>query len=60
MFCPEPDPILRADAKRKAAEQLEANLLEGLNSPESELTSADVMAIRNDALARLEVQKHHP
>jgi antitoxin ParD1/3/4 len=49
--------LIRADEKRKAEEQLEALLLEGLNSPESELTSGDWSAIRKEALARLEARK---
>ena len=49
--------LIRADEKRKAEEQLEAKLLEGLNSPTSELTSADWSALRKEALARLDVRK---
>ncbi|MHB8348570.1 MAG: type II toxin-antitoxin system ParD family antitoxin [Acidiferrobacterales bacterium] len=49
--------LIRADEKRKAEEQLEARLLEGLNGPESELTPAEWSAIRKEALARLEVRK---
>ncbi len=49
--------LIRAEAKRKAEEQLEARLLEGLNGPESELTPAEWSAIRKEALARLEVRK---
>jgi antitoxin ParD1/3/4 len=49
--------LIRADEKRKAQEWLEAKLLEGLNSPESELTAADWSSIRQDALARLEDRK---
>ena len=49
--------LIRADEKRKAEEHLEAKLLEGLNSPESELTPADWSAIRKDALAKLEVKR---
>jgi antitoxin ParD1/3/4 len=45
--------LIRADEKRKAEEQLEAKLLEGLNSPESELTAADWKAIRSEALVRV-------
>jgi len=48
--------LIRADEKRKAEEQLEAMLLEGLNSPESELTKADRKAIRSEALARLQAR----
>ena len=41
----------RVDDKREAEEQLEAMLLEGLNTHESELTRADWKAIRGEALA---------
>jgi antitoxin ParD1/3/4 len=49
--------LIRADEKRKAEEQLEAKLLEGLNGPESELTPAEWNAIRQEALARLAARK---
>ena len=49
--------LIRADEKRKAEEQIEAKLLEGLNSTESELTPADWSAIRKEALTRLEARK---
>ena len=49
--------LIRADEKRKGEEQLETSLLEGLNSPESELTPADWGALRKEALARLEARK---
>ncbi len=49
--------LIRADEKRKAAEALEAKLLEGLSGPESELTPADWNAIREEALARLAARK---
>jgi len=49
--------LIRADEKRKAEEQLEAKLLEGLNSPESELTPADWRTIRKEAWAKLEARK---
>ena len=49
--------LIRADEKRKVEEQLETKLLEGLNSAESELTSEDWSAIRQEALARLEARK---
>ena len=48
--------LIRADEKRKAEEQLEAMLLEGLNSPESELTKADWKAIRGEALVRIQAR----
>ena len=49
--------LIRADEKRKAEEQLEAKLLEGLNSAESELTPADWSALRKEALERIEARK---
>ena len=49
--------LIRADEKRKTEDQLEAKLLEGLNSHESELTPADWSALRKEALARLEERK---
>ena len=49
--------LIRADEKRKAEEQLEAKLLGGLNSAESELTPADWSALRKAALSRLEARK---
>jgi antitoxin ParD1/3/4 len=50
--------LIRADEKRKAEDQLEALLLEGLSSAESEqLTPADWRAIRSEALAKVEARK---
>jgi antitoxin ParD1/3/4 len=49
--------LIRADEKRKAEEQLEAKLLEGLNSTASPLTQADWSAIRSQAMAALEARK---
>jgi len=49
--------LIRADEKRKAEEQLETKLLEGLNSTEIELTPADWRAIRIEALAKVEARK---
>ncbi len=49
--------LIRADEKRKAEEQLEALLLEGLGSAESELTPADWSAIRQEALAKVTARK---
>jgi antitoxin ParD1/3/4 len=49
--------LIRADERRKAEEFLEAKLLEGMNSPEAELTPADWSAIRQEALARVEARK---
>ena len=45
--------LIRADEKRKAEEQLEAKLLEGLSSQESELTTEDWSDIRKEALGKL-------
>src|ERR1039458_7876663 len=44
--------LIRADEKRKAEERLEALLLEGLQSAETELTSADWSDIRQEAIAQ--------
>lgn len=49
--------LIRADEKRKAEEQLEAKLMEGLSSPETELTPADWKAIRKEAMAKVEARK---
>ena len=49
--------IARSAPVRKAEKQLEAALLEGLKSPESELTPADWKAIRKEALARVQARK---
>ena len=49
--------LIRADEKRKAEEQLEAKLMEGLNSTESPLTAADWSAIRKEALAKVQARK---
>lgn len=49
--------LIRADERRKAAEELETKLLEGLNSGETELTADDWHAIRREALAKLEAGK---
>jgi antitoxin ParD1/3/4 len=52
--------LIRADEKRKAEEELEAKLLEGLNSAETELTSADWSAIRQEALTRIRARSKKP
>lgn len=52
--------LIRADEKRKAEEQLESLLLEGLGSEETTLTPADWKAIRKEALARVEARKNLP
>jgi antitoxin ParD1/3/4 len=49
--------VIRADEKRKAEEQLEAKLLEGLSGAETALTLADWTAIRKEALAKVEARK---
>ena len=49
--------LIRNDEKRKAFEQLEAKLLEGLSSAETTLTPADWSAIRKDALAKVAARK---
>ena len=49
--------LIRADEKRKAEDRLEAMLLEGLNSAETELSPADWSAIRKEALAKVEARK---
>ena len=49
--------LIRADEKLKAKEQLEAKLLEGLNSPESEFGSTDWNALRKEALTLMESRK---
>lgn len=51
--------LIRADEKRKGEEQLEALLLEGLQSDEAPLTSADWKAIRQEALARVKMTRKH-
>ncbi len=49
--------LIRADEKRMAEEQLEAKLLEGLNSAESELTPDDRRVLRKEALNKIEARK---
>lgn len=49
--------LIRADEKRKAEDRLEALLLEGLNSEETELTKDDWKAIRKGALAKVNARK---
>lgn len=50
--------LIRADEKRKAEDQLEALLLEGLNSEETALTADDWKAIRKEALAKVQERKN--
>ncbi len=49
--------LIRADEKIKAQEQLEAKLLEGLNSPEREMGSTEWISLRKEALALLESRR---
>lgn len=46
--------LIRADEKHKAEQELELKLLEGMNSRESKLSSADWKAIRKEALVRVQ------
>ena len=48
--------LIRADEKRKAEEQLEANLLAGLTA-DKELSQEEWNAIRKEALAKLGAKK---
>ena len=49
--------LIRDDEKRKAEQRLEALLLEGLDSEESQLTRKDFDDIRKEALAQLKRRK---
>jgi antitoxin ParD1/3/4 len=49
--------LIREDERRRAEERLEALLLEGLESEESDLTRRDFGDIRKEALARLKARK---
>jgi antitoxin ParD1/3/4 len=49
--------LIREDEKRKAEERLEALLLEGLQSEETELTRADWQEIRKEAVAQVKARK---
>jgi antitoxin ParD1/3/4 len=49
--------LIRDDEKRKAEQRLEVLLLEGLASPETELTRQDFEDIRKEALSRLKARK---
>lgn len=48
--------LIRADEKRRAEDRLEAMLLEGLNSAETELKPEDWADIRKEALARVKAR----
>ena len=49
--------LIRGDEKRKAAERLEALLLEGLEGEESPLSKEDWASIRKEALARVRARQ---
>jgi antitoxin ParD1/3/4 len=49
--------LIRADERRKAAEKLEAMLLEGLGGEATEFTKEDWGAIRSEALAKVKAKK---
>lgn len=49
--------LIRADEKRKALDQLKAQLLEGLGSPVNELVATDWSSIRKKAMAALGARK---
>jgi antitoxin ParD1/3/4 len=51
--------LIRDDEKRKAQERLEALLLEGLESEETELTREALDAIRKKAVTRIKKRKSH-
>jgi antitoxin ParD1/3/4 len=50
--------LIRADEKRKADDQLEALLLEGLQGKETPMTRADWQEIRREALAQVKARKN--
>ena len=52
--------LIRADEKRKAGQELESKLLEGINSRERKLTTADWKAIRKEALVRVQTRSQKP
>lgn len=49
--------LIREDEKRKAQEQLEALLLEGLKGEAKALTPDELASIRKDALAAIKARK---
>lgn len=49
--------LIRDDERRKATQELEAKLLEGLGSAELPLTADDRKAIRAEALGRVQAKK---
>jgi antitoxin ParD1/3/4 len=50
--------LVEADHKQKALDRLEAELIEGLDSPASEMTQQDWDDIRREGLARLHSRRH--
>lgn len=52
--------LIRADERRKAEEQLEMLLLEGLQGEEAPFTRADWQTIRREALAQLKKAQRSP
>jgi len=50
--------LIREDGRRKAKDQLEALLLEGLMSEESRLTPEEWTSIRTEALAKVEMRRN--
>lgn len=51
--------LIREDEKRKAEEDLQALLLEGLKGKEGQLTREDWSAIRKEAHARIAARRKH-
>jgi antitoxin ParD1/3/4 len=49
--------LIRADEKRKAEDRLETLLLEGLQSADTELTTADWSEIRQEASAQVKARR---
>jgi len=49
--------LIRDDEKRKAQDQLEALLLEGLRGDDTPLTRDDWAAIRQEAIAQVQARK---
>ena len=49
--------LIREDEKRKAQDQLEKLLLEGLRGEVTPLTSDDLQVIRQEAIAKLKARK---
>jgi antitoxin ParD1/3/4 len=52
--------LIHIDEKRNAEQELEAKLLEGLRSAETQLTPADWRAIRQEALAQVQARSKKP